>query len=484
MAAGSPLESLQDEATCPICLDYFREPVTMECGHNYCQACITQYWERSGTDISCPQCRETVRQRNFRPNRQLANVLEIAKQLSLQVIKEAGRERVCGEHQEPLKLFCEEDQSPICVICDRSEAHRAHTLVPIEEAGQEYKKKLQAHLKTLREERDKLLGFKVAGEWKSQEYLKQTQTERQKIMFEFQQLRQFLEEQERLLLVQVEKLYKEIVKIENENITKLSAEISHLSELISEMKGMCQKPVSEFLQDIRSTLSRCEKEKCQPPGEISPQLEKILCDFAHKNIVLTKTLRKFKDVLHSEVEKRSEETLGPYRQVNVTLDPDTAHPQLVLSADQRSARWGDTWQDLPDKPERFVADHCVLGCEGFTWGRHYWEVELGVGDAAMGLAREPMRQKGRMSHNPAGGIWAVMCWWGKYRALTSPEIPLPLVWVPRRIQVCLDYEWGQVTFFDANNGVLIFTFPPASFWGERIRPWFWVGKGSRVSLCH
>uniref|UniRef100_A0A8C8SBL6 RING-type domain-containing protein n=1 Tax=Pelusios castaneus TaxID=367368 RepID=A0A8C8SBL6_9SAUR len=71
------------EATCPICLEYFREPVTLPCGHNFCQACISQCWEGSDTDISCPQCRETVKPGNLRPNRQLANVLEIAKRLSV-----------------------------------------------------------------------------------------------------------------------------------------------------------------------------------------------------------------------------------------------------------------------------------------------------------------------------------------------------------------------------------------------------------------
>ncbi|CAM4652559.1 unnamed protein product [Caretta caretta] len=77
-----------------------------------------------------------------------------------------------------------------------------------------HQEKIQAHLKTLRKEREKLLGFKVTGEEKFQEYLVQTQTKRQKIVSEFQQLRQFLEEQERLLLAQLEKLDKEIVDTE------------------------------------------------------------------------------------------------------------------------------------------------------------------------------------------------------------------------------------------------------------------------------
>ncbi|XP_043352987.1 zinc finger protein RFP-like [Dermochelys coriacea] len=246
MATENPVESLQDEATCPICLEYFTEPVTLECGHNFCQACISQCWEGSDTDISCPLCRETVQQRNLRPNRQLVNVLEIAKRLSFQAAKGAGGERVCGEHLEALKLFYEEDQTSICMVCHLSWAHRAHTVVPIEEAAQEYKEKIQAHLKTLREEREKLLRFKVTGEGKSREYLKQTQTERQKIVSEFQELREFLEEQEQL--VQLENLDKEIVKIQNENVSKLSEEISHLSELINDIEGKYQKPVSEFLQ--------------------------------------------------------------------------------------------------------------------------------------------------------------------------------------------------------------------------------------------
>ncbi|XP_074927729.1 zinc finger protein RFP-like [Chelonoidis abingdonii] len=484
MATEIPVESLQEEATCPICLEYFTEPVILECGHNFCRACIAQCWEGPATAASCPQCRETVQQRNLRPNRQLANVTEIAKQLCLQAAKGAGGERVCGEHQEALKLFCEDDQTPICVVCGRSRAHRAHRVVPIQEAAQENKEKIQAHLKTLREEREKLLGFKVTGEKKSQEYLKQTQSERQKIVSEFQQLQQFLEEQERLLLAQLEKLDEEIVRIHNENVSKLSKQISHLNELISELEGKCQKPASEFLQDVRTTLSRCEKGKFQQPEEISPELEERVSGFSQKRIVLLEILGKFKDTLPSELERKRGESFGAYRQTNVTLDPDTAHPQLVLSEDRKSMRWGDTQQQLPNNPERFDFWSCVLGCEGFTSGRHCWEVEVGDGGGwGVGVARESVRRKGEISRSPEGGIWAVERWRNQFQALTSPVTPLPLSRVPSRIRVCLDCDRGQVTFIDAGDEAPIFTFPPGSVPGGRIRPWFWVWPGSRIRLC-
>ncbi|XP_034644982.1 zinc finger protein RFP-like isoform X2 [Trachemys scripta elegans] len=451
MAAEDPVENLQEEATCPVCLEYFTEPVTLECGHNFCRACISQFWEGSDTAASCPQCRETVQQRNLRPNRQLANVLEIAKRLSLQAAKGAGGEGVCGEHQEALKLFCEEDQTPICVVCDRSRAHRTHTVVPIQEAAQEYKK--------------------------------QTETKRQKIVSEFQQLRQFLEEQERLLLAQLEKLDKEIVKIQNENITKLSEEISRLSELISELEEKCQKPDSEFLQDVRSTLSRCEKGKFQQPEEISPELEERVSSFSQKTIVLSETLRKFKGTLPSALVTKRGKPLGAHRQANMTLDPDTAHPNLVLSEDRKSVRWGDTRQDLPENHERFDTVFCVLGCEGFTSGRHCWEVEVRDGGSwAVGVARESVRRKGRISLRPEGGIWAMERWEGQFLALTSPVTPLPLSRAPSRIRVCLDCDRGQVTFIDAGDEAPIFTFPLGSVPGERIKPWLRVWR-SQLRLC-
>ncbi|XP_074873039.1 uncharacterized protein LOC142024751 [Carettochelys insculpta] len=314
MAAGSPLQSLQEEATCPVCLEYFTAPVTLECGHNFCRACISQCWEGPDPAASCPQCRETVQQRHLRPNRQLANVTEIVKHLSLQAAKGAGGDGVCGEHQEALKLFCEEDQTPICVVCDRSKAHRAHTVVPIQEAAQEYKEKIQDHLKTLREEREKLLGLKATGEEKSRECLRQTQRERQKIVWEFQQLRQFLEEQERLLLARLEKLEEEIVRLQNDNVSELSAQISRLSELMGEMEGKCQKPASEFLQDVRSTLSRCEKGKFQPPAEISPELEGQVSGFSMKTVALSETLSKFKGTSPTAMDRSCCKRLGLFRE--------------------------------------------------------------------------------------------------------------------------------------------------------------------------
>ncbi|CAM4666865.1 unnamed protein product [Caretta caretta] len=198
-------------------------------------------------------------------------------------------------------------------------------------------------------------------------------------------------------------------------------------------------------------------------------------------IGLTVSLFKMKEKRDNEIRWRR--SVAPIEEANVTLDPDTAHPDLVLSKGGKSVRWGNTRQRLPDNPERFDTERWVLGCEGFTAGRHCWEVEVGGGGYwAVGVARESVGRKGGISRSPERGIWAVEWDWDQFRALTSPETPLPRSRAPSRIRVCLDCDRGQVTFIDAGDEAPIFTFPPGSVPGERIRPWLWVGPGSQLRL--
>nr|XP_028576175.1 zinc finger protein RFP-like isoform X2 [Podarcis muralis] len=462
------IQRLRDEASCSICLDYFKDPVTIpECGHNFCRSCLIQCWGESEAEASCPQCRERVQRRSLIPNRQLANMVEIAQNLSLQEGKEeGGKGRVCEKHQEPLKLFCKEDEAPICVVCDKSKEHKHHEVIPVEEALEEYKGEICRRLEILRKEREEILAHQAALDKECKDLLKLTETERLKTVEKFRELRHFLEEQEKRLLNDVEEVEKEIGGRRDEQLARLSRKLSSLERIIQEMEEKSQQPASELLQDVRRTLQRYEeRESPEKPLAFPPELRNRILDSCDLNHLVEDIMKQWKvAVLYRK----------QLQKANVTLDPDTAHPQLILSEDQKSLSRGDKPQALPDNPERFRYRPCVLGREGFTAGRHFWEVTVESGELwALGVARKSVERKGYFNFSPEGGIWAVEKWGGGYLACSSPiSSLLSLFWVPRRIQVTLDYEGGRVSFSDADSGAKIYTFSGASFSGETLLPFF------------
>uniref|UniRef100_A0A803TR50 Uncharacterized protein n=1 Tax=Anolis carolinensis TaxID=28377 RepID=A0A803TR50_ANOCA len=261
MATGDPVKELREELACPICLEFFKKPVSIACGHNFCQSCLDQY--RKEKEASCPQCRKEVLKEDIRPNWQLMNLVKIAKKLRSQKREEKGR--VCQKHQEPLKLFCKDHESSICVVCDKSKEHEKHKVIPLDESLQEYKDRIWNLLKSLKKEREEILAYKADTAQESQDLLEITHREKEKAVAAFRHMHQFLEEQERNLLAKMEEVEKEISAKGEEHLARLSEELSSLSKLIQEMEEKHQQPASELLQ-VRPKLTT------GVAGTVTPQL--------------------------------------------------------------------------------------------------------------------------------------------------------------------------------------------------------------------
>ncbi|XP_042303993.1 E3 ubiquitin-protein ligase TRIM58-like isoform X2 [Sceloporus undulatus] len=452
---GDPIERLQDEVSCSICLEYLRDPVTIDCGHNFCSMCILDYCERGGGSATgaalCPQCRAGFLLSSSRPNKQLANIVEGIEQLALRPSKGPGcSEALCERHGKKLRLFCQDDGEPICLVCDKSREHRMHTVLPIEEAAHDYKIKLQEAVTVLKKVLEEAKKLEAQEEEKTAQWKEKVEECRALIKSGFEKRRWAMAEEEQLLLRQLHEEEQMTVKKLQMNWAFLAEQCAGLQQLILEMEQKCQQPAASFLKDVKNTLIRSE-------GISLRELQPISMDLQDSYNVpgLLESLRRYR--------------------VPVTFDPDTANPYLLLSEDLLSVQVGDRKQDLPKCSSRFETCTCLMGCQQFTSGRHYWEVCVeGKTSWTLGVCRESVSRQGIFTPSPAMGFWTV---WlrnsDEYAALTSPLTELTLRTRPGTIGIFLDYDTGEVSFYNADNGSHIFMFSD-SFSGT-LRPYFYPG---------
>lgn len=152
---------------------------------------------------------------------------------------------------------------------------------------------------------------------------------------------------------------------------------------------------------------------------------------------------------------------------DVILDPETAHPILILSEDLKNVKSGARNKKLPNSPRRFLYYPFVLGREGFSSGRHYWEVEVGQKTRwIVGVCNDNVNRTTKSSLTPKDGYWAIFLVHGKsYGALTTPPSRITPKVSPRVVGVYLDYEAGRLAFYDVDARSRLFAFPLCSFTG-------------------
>ncbi|XP_030635173.1 E3 ubiquitin-protein ligase TRIM39-like [Chanos chanos] len=523
MASSSSLLS-EEQFQCCICLDVFTDPVSTPCGHNFCMTCIKGFWDTTDS-CQCPMCKRKFEKRpdlsvntmfadltaQFRKSVQVkASSIpqiptvktrdvscDICTEEKLVALKsclvcltsycethlephqrvsalkrhklidpvENVEDYICKKHERPLELFCRDDQTCVCQFCTEGE-HRTHNTVPIEEESGERKTqmgKMRTEVQQMIQDRLK----KTEEISHSVEICKKnTENEKTESIKVFSALMRSIERvQTELLQVMGEK--QKAVEKEAEGVIKeLQQEIIELKRRDTELEQLSHTEDLLHLLQIYPSV-------CCPPHT------KNWTDISIKSAVSVDTLRRSLTQLEESFNKTMEKIteIEPHMvqqyAVNVTLDPDTAHPNLILSDDGKQVTHGNKRQDLPDRTKRFDTCPCVLGKEGFSSGRFYYEVQVsGKTKWDLGVAGESINRKGIITPCPNNGYWTVCLRnENEYHACTGPSVLLSLKQKPQKVGVFVDYEEGLVSFYDVGARSHIYSFTGQSFTGK-LYPYF------------
>ncbi|KAL6103046.1 uncharacterized protein ACO6RY_02536 [Pungitius sinensis] len=441
----------EDDLTCPICCDIFTDPVLLSCSHSFCRSCLKRCWETGLRE--CAVCRKKPSKASPPTNLALRNVC--------QAILEARRSSAlvdekmnCNLHGEKLKLFCLEDKQPICVVCQSSKLHKSHDCSPIDEAVLDCKSELALSLKNLQEKENNLKRIRMTFT-DMPKYIKSQALETQRLIKgHFEQLHQVLYQEESARIAAVKKEEEEKIAEMKDKIKELSAEEQSLTETISVIQEQLEEDEIILLKNFKAIQDR---EKSIALG--SENMSGLLIDVA-------------KHLCNLQY-KIWEKMLDHIDYTPVTLDPNTAHPCLILSDDLTSLHYSNQQSCCPDNTERFHISAEAVGTTPLGSGSHHWVVETGSNqDWILGAASSSVLRNSEISARPENGFWTLCFRDGEFRAMSSPPTTLSVTRAPEQIKVHLDYDKGTVSFFDPADDILIYAFTHT--FTETLLPYFYT----------
>ncbi|XDV17654.1 hypothetical protein PO909_023484 [Leuciscus waleckii] len=414
-----------------------------------CDACIGRKMKAKKSCLNCPGSFCEAHLRHHKKGKAMTSHKLVEPIHNLE-------DKMCKVHKRLLDAYCRNEHVCVCKECAES-SHKAHDVVSTE---REWKKKTsqlgkkRSELKHLIKEREK----KLEEIKQSIKVLKEnSQKEIEESWAVYAELQRLLEQSQAELLEHITARQKQVEQQARDLASGLEHELSTLRKRSSELDALAQTQDRVlFLQFLPSL---------PPPPEPSDWSVVSVNTDLYLNTI-RKSVCSLVDKFQQEVKQLYGKELRKLQNYasEVILDPATAQRDLCLSEDGRQVHYEELRKSSThsDTPRRFSPALFVLAREGLSTGRHYWEVDMGHKTAwTVGVARGSARRKGEIRLSPEGGFWCLWLKNGEVKALAGHRVPLHITTLPQKLGIFLDYEAGQVSFYDVKMRSHLYTFSDA-----------------------
>ncbi|EHH23314.1 hypothetical protein EGK_06758, partial [Macaca mulatta] len=445
--ASAVTQCSTSELTCSICTDYLTDPVTICCGHRFCNPCLCLLWEDALTPNCCPVCREISQQMYFKriifAEKQ---AIPTGESVSCQLSSSAML--ICGRHQEIKNLICATDRSLLCFLCSQSPRHATHKHYMTKEADEYYREK-KAEKSKKSKQRDQHNQNVENGFSEESCILMRAYHDLRSMMIsaEYPKVCQYLREEEQKHLeglAREGRIVFEQLKISQTRMAKMSVLLRGMFEKLKEMS--CKADVN-LPQDLGDIMKRNEFLRLAMPQPVNPQLS------AWTITGMSERLNFFR--------------------VDDPLSKERASHYMNLSEDVRNVIFGDDHDGAPRESQR-AENFAAWGAQAFSSGKHYWEVDVThSSNWILGVCKDSR------TANTNAFEEAFFLFSSKRNNLYSlSNIFAPLTHYVQRplgqVGVFLDYDNTVVSFYDVSKGSLIYSFFPSSL-SSLLTPFFCIG---------
>ncbi|XP_047430705.1 nuclear factor 7, brain-like [Mugil cephalus] len=515
----------EEQLLCCVCLDVFTDPVTLPCGHNFCKSCIMEHLNFN-SQRQCPMCKEHVEKKyKLRVNTFISEMAVQFRQSAGKKDRKIPKQQAATPANVPQDVHAGPKWTSLrsclfiavgitCLVFFIINLY-CHQIISSIKMYQLYDF-LQKVVENVSTEQDKPLDLSYVGPgdrfheglslreeyelkkkeiWETEAKIHKMVQERRRRVQEFKHsvkvgkvgadgvmeegvqvftaLIRSLERAQTELVEMIEQKQKATEKEANANIQELEQEISGLTKRRAEVEQLSRsKDPLHFLQSFSALNSA-------PPTKDWTDVS--ICPVRYDGITraaIVRALNQLAETVREEMQRLEDAQFKNLRQnaADVALDPDTAHPALVLSDDGKQVHCGDVWRKLPDNPKRFQPALNVLGKQSFSCGQFHYDVQVkGKTRWTLGVAKRSANRKGDIMLNPENGYWTICLKnINEYFALASQPVPLPVNNHPDKVRVFVDYEEGLVSFYDVDAAVLLHSFTGNSF-TEGLYPFFSPG---------